>query len=189
MKKKIITIIVIITILLCIGGGVFFLLNRQNSYSYSIDEEKWIEKNKNSTIDIYMPSDIAALTLSGEGIFFDFVEDFNKNTGLKLNPLAYQLGNEVSSDYSILLVDEVEKDDITILDDEYVVISKNIDLENNTKFLNTKKIGLLKSEEEVLKTYLGVNNAYTSYRGIWAVHFRLPIQEYAYLSPFRVQPF
>ena len=67
MKKKIITLIVIIAILLCIGGGVFFLLNRQNSYSYSVDEEKWIDKNKNSSIDIYMPSDIAALSLSGDG--------------------------------------------------------------------------------------------------------------------------
>jgi len=163
MKKKIITLIVIITVLLCIGGGVFFLLNRQNSYSYSIEEEKWIEKNKNSSIDIYMPSDIAALTLSGEGIFFDFVEDFNKNTGVKLNPLAYQLGNEISSDYSILLVDEALEDDITILDDEYVVISKNIDLENNTNFLSSKKIGLIKTEEEVIKNYLGINNTYTLY--------------------------
>lgn len=163
MKKKIITLIVIIAILLCIGGGVFFLLNRQNSYSYSIEEEKWIEKNKNSSIDIYMPSDIAALTLSGEGLFFDFVEDFNKNTNMKLNPLAYQLGNEISSDYSILLVDETQDDDIVILEDEYVIISKNKNLFNNVKFLNANKVGLLKNDEETVKKYLNANNVYTTY--------------------------
>ena len=163
MKKKIITLIVIIAILLCIGGGVFFLLNRQNSYSYSVDEEKWIDKNKNSSIDIYMPSDIAALSLSGDGLFFDFIEDFNKNTNIKLNPLAYQLGSEVSSDYSILLVDETEKDDITILEDEYVVISKHLNLLNNTKFLSTKKVGILKSDEELIKKYIGLESVYTVY--------------------------
>ena len=60
MKKKIIAIAVIISVLLLIGG-VFFLLIRQNSYSYLIDEEKWIERNKNSSIDIYLPIDISIL--------------------------------------------------------------------------------------------------------------------------------
>lgn len=163
MKKKVITIVVIISVLLLIGGGVFFLLNKQNSYSYSIDEEKWIEQNKNSSIDIYMPSDIAVLTSSGEGVFFDYVEEFSNNTGIKMNPLAYQLGNEVSSDYSILLVDNVEENDITILEDEYVLISKEEFLSNETSFFLDKKIGLLNTNEDQIKKYFGDNFNYTVY--------------------------
>lgn len=163
MKKKIIIIISIFFIVLLIGSGVYLFLNKNNSLSYSIDEEKWIEDNKNNSIDIYMPSDISSLTLSGEGLFFDFIKFFENNTGLKINPVAYQINTELNSNFSIALVDEPSENDVNILTDEYVIISKYEPSDNIMENINQSKIGILKDEEELVTKYLGKDKQYVSY--------------------------
>lgn len=163
MKKKIIIIISIFFIMLLIGGGIYLFINKNNSYNYSIDEEKWIEENKNNSIDIYMPSDIAGLTLSGEGLFFDFIEFFQNNTGLKINPVAYQINSELNSNFSVSLVDEPTENDVNILTDEYVIMTKVEPSDNIMNAINQSKIGVLKDELDLVSKYLGSNNQYLPY--------------------------
>ena len=125
MKKKILIIIICVFIIGLILTGTFIVIKKNSTISYSISEEKWIEQNKNNSIDLYIPSEISILSSSGNGIVFDFVSFFSNDTNVKINPLAYQLGNEVSSDYSVLLVENEEKNDILLLEDEYILFSKN----------------------------------------------------------------
>ena len=160
MKKKIIIIISIFFIMLLIGGGIYLFINKNNSYNYSIEEEKWIEENKNNSIDIYMPSDIAGLTLSGEGLFFDFISYFQDNTGLKINPVAYQINSKLNSNFSISLVDEFSDNDINLFTDEYIVISKVAPTTDFVKNITQVKIGVLKSEQELISNYFGSDIQY-----------------------------
>ncbi len=163
MKKKIIIIISIFFIMLLVGGGIYLFINKNNSYNYSIEEEKWIEDNKNNSIDIYMPSDLAGLTLSGEGLFFDFIDFFQNNTGLKINPVAYQINSEINSNFSITLVDELKENDINVFTDEYVVMSKVKPTDDSISKINQSKVGVLKSELELVSKYLGSNIQYVPY--------------------------
>lgn len=163
MKKKIYIIIGIVALLAISITIVLFNIDKSNNYSYTVEEEKWIEKNKNNVIDIYMPSDISSLTLSGDGLFFDFVNYFTKNNGIKINPVAYQIEDAVESEYSILLVDKKQKNDIEILTDEYVIIAKKNTYYSSLGELNDLKIGVLNDEKDIISKYLGDEVIYSSY--------------------------
>lgn len=163
MKKKIIIVLIILAVLGTIGGISYFYFKKDKGNSYSISEQKWIESNKNQSIDIYLPSDIPALTESGKGVFFDFINKFSKNTGLKVNPIAYQLGNAVNGNYSIQIVDKVEDDDIKLLTDEYILMSKNVGIISDSYKITNYKIGVLESEKELVESYLGTN-VYVPYK-------------------------
>ena len=83
MKKKIGLVISLIVIVGLIVGGIFLFKSNDTSTKFSLEEEQWIEKNKNQPIDIYMPSDIASITLAGEGLLFDYI-DYLKNKFKKI---------------------------------------------------------------------------------------------------------
>ncbi len=163
MKKKILIVSSIIATLGIISVLLYLFVFRNNELSYSVDEEKWIEKNKNGVIDISMPSDIPIFTMSGEGILFDFAIYAQENIGIKINPVAYQLGSNVDTKYSIQLVDDVKDDDIKILQDEYVLIGKNAGIQDDITKLNTLKIGVLHDEKEYLQQYLNADITLTEY--------------------------
>ena len=163
MKKKIIIVIIILVVLSTIGGISYFYLKKDKGNNYSISEQKWIDNNKNNNIDIYIPSDISALTASGKGVIFDYINSFSKNTGLKVNPIAYQLENKVNGDYSIQIVDKVTDDDIKLLTDEYILVSKNVGMISDSYKISNYKIGVLESEKDLVQSYLG-NNVYVPYK-------------------------
>ena len=157
MKKKIGLLISLIVIVGLIVGGIFLFKSNDTSTKYSLEEEQWIEKNKNQSIDIYMPSDIASITLAGEGLLFDYIDYLKKDVNLSFNPVAYTIGTEVNGEYAILLTDKVEKDDLVFLKENYTIISKDNIVINNETDLTNLKIGVLKSDyEEASKALPGI---------------------------------
>ena len=157
MKKKIGLLISLIVIVGLIVGGIFLFNSNDTSTKYSLEEEQWIEKNKNQSIDIYMPSDIASITLAGEGLLFDYIDYLKKDVNLSFNPVAYTIGTEVNGEYAILLTDKVEKDDLVFLKENYTIISKDNIVINNETDLTNLKIGVLKSDyEEASKALPGI---------------------------------
>ena len=155
MKKKIIIGIVIILLLAGIGGGIYYFTRDEKTTTYTLEEQRWIDDNKNKAIDVYVPSDIASLTLSGNGLFFDFLNFVSNNTNVKMNPIAYQIGDQVDGDYSILYVDKKEKNDIELYQDNYVVIGKEQGISTNASSLTGLKIGILKTDNDLLTQLLG----------------------------------
>ena len=163
MKKKILIISSIIIIVLGIVICSYFLLKDKNKYNYSIEEQKWIENNKNNVIDMYIPSDILGLTSTGNGVFFDFIENFSNNTKVKINPVAYQLGNTINGDYSIQIVDSPEDTDIKLLSDDYVLIGKNPGMLTSKGKISNLKLGILTADKDIISTYFGNSNVYVPY--------------------------
>ena len=164
MKKKIFTIIGIILSLAIIASGVYFFLSRKEVYKLTTEEQKWVEDNKNNVMDIYMPSDIPLYTVSGKGVLFDFVNYFEEETGIKFNPVAYQEESNIAGDYSIVLTDTTEKNDIKISSDEYVVLSNQKDMIPSVTKLSTSKIGILESELNLVKPYVGEKYTYVTFK-------------------------
>src|SRR5699024_3757842 len=142
-NKKIVLIIIIIIALLLIGGlSYYFLTKEDKNTTLNLFEKQWIENNKNNIIDMSIVNQIHILSYNVEGIIIDFLDSLNKDTNLSFNKISYSLGEEVKTDYSFKLVDEVLEDNILIYEDNYVVVTKK-DTYLSIDDLNGLEIGVL----------------------------------------------
>ncbi len=155
MKKKLIWIILAVVLVVgAIGGGVFYVMSNQTGV-LSSSEKQWIIDHKNEVIDIYMPRNVAGLTYMGKGMFFDYIEYVEKETEMKFNEIAYEPFSEVSDQaYSIQLVDQVEDNQIEILQDDYVLVTKEAHVYTSPQEIQNLKVGVLASDLETVKRYL-----------------------------------
>ena len=123
MKKKQIIIISIITILIAIIGlslGLF-LSKQDKKTTLTILEKQWIEENKNNIIDLSIVNNIPVFNYDGKGVFFDFIDSIEDDTGLNFNKLSYDYGKNPTADYAFKIKDTIEKNDILIYQDNYVL--------------------------------------------------------------------
>ena len=101
-NKKKILFITLPLILLAIIVAIAFSVNKSNNEKgvFSLLEKRWIEKNKNTSVDVSVLNNIPIFGEEGEGVFFDFLDDFSKETGIKFNMVPYKLGATPTSKYS-----------------------------------------------------------------------------------------
>ncbi len=163
MKRRILIIIGVLIVLGGIVGSVIFFQSRQDNYKYSVEEQNWLDDHKNDIIDFYMPNDIASLTLAGDGLFFDFVDYFTNDTDITINPVAYNIGEEYSNEYGIVLVDKLADGDIKILDDNYVIVTKQNVIYPSVDAMTDLKIGYIKTEGQEVLDALGSTLNYVGF--------------------------
>ena len=85
MKKK---LLIIMPILIAIIAFVFvyrYYNKEDKNTSLTVVEKKWVEENKKQVIDFEIINDYPLYGMNGNGVFFDFVNDFEKNVGLEFN--------------------------------------------------------------------------------------------------------
>ena len=124
-KKNIIIITIILVVIAALFGTYYFVYEKEDTNStLTLSEKTWIENNKNNVIDIGVVNEIAILNYSGEGLFFNFLEDIEENTGLEFNKISYPAYEEIEDDYAFKRVKKVSKNDILIYSDNYVLIGK-----------------------------------------------------------------
>ena len=170
-KKKFLLIIIPI-ILLGIVILVGIDINRKNDREgvFSIFEKRWIEKNKSKVVDVSIVNDLPIFGSNGEGVFFDFINDFNKDTGLQFNLIPYKTGGSSDSEYSFKMTDKTDLDDNELLfyTDNYVLISKNNKEVKKISDLVNVTIGTLDKDSSKVKEILDDNSQiiYNSYNSI-----------------------
>lgn len=154
MKKKIFLILATILLVAGVIGGYFYFSSRKQE-TFTTEEQNWIDSNKNNVIDISVPRNIAGFTYMGKGVFFDFIEELEKKTGLTFNKVPYDVFEDVSSkDYAIEVVDTVEDGQLFVMKDNYIVISKQNDLYTVPSEMKDLKIGVLLNEQEEIEKNL-----------------------------------
>ena len=165
MKKKIIIIVLSLVLLAGIGAGIFVYINSTQETEFTPTEEQWIDKNKSYALDFYMPSEIAGLTYMGQGVFFDFLADMEKRTGLDFNEFAYQVMTPLEDkDYAIELVSEVADNQILMFTDNYVIVTPNKKFYTSPDEIKNLKLGVLASNQEmVTKALTGATVEYITY--------------------------
>lgn len=162
-KKILIPIILILIVLL---GGYLFLTREDKITNLNLFEKQWIENNKNKIIDMSIINDIPILSYNGEGLILDFLNSLNEQTGLSFNKISYKENEEVKSEYSFKIKDEISSDDILIYKDNYVLISKDKDY-MRLEDLNGLNIGVLSTELDSVNKYLYNSNAkFSSYENL-----------------------
>lgn len=174
MDKKKIIIAIVSAIVVFIVLGVIYLFNRQDKNStLTIMEKQWIENNKNEVIDISIVNNVPIFNYDGEGLFFDFLNSIEKDTGLNFNKLSYNDGSTINSEYSFQIVDSLASNDILIYDDNYVLVTKNNVKYNNLNEIGTMTVGVLNNDLKDMGYYLGTNKniafkTYTSFQALFS---------------------
>lgn len=162
-KKTIITLIVCV-LLVFISSIIYFILNKQDkNTTLTILEKQWIEKNKNNIIDLSIVNNIPVFNYDGKGVFFDFIDSIEKDTGLNFNKLSYEINFDASSQYAFKIVDKLEENQILIYEDNYVLLTKEKVKYNNISEITDLEVGVLSTDLSNIEYYL-YDNDYISYK-------------------------
>ena len=169
--KKIIFISFIVLIIGLIVFGIYTKNRNDKNGVFSILEKRWIEKNKSTVIDVSILNDIPLFGDQGDGVFFDFIKDFEKETNLKFNMISYLSNKSVSENGYVFQNNNksvLDENEVLFYIDNYVMISK--DSEKVKKFSDLKNviIGAQESDLSTVKECLKENNnvIYNTYNDI-----------------------
>ncbi len=170
MKKKLLIILPLLVVVI-VFVGVFFYYNREDAKtSLTVNEKKWVEDNDTKMIDINIINDYPLYGLNGEGVFFSFLDDFEKNVGLEFNKIAYSKDGKIEDNktYSFKVLnneDELSNNDLLIATDGYIAISKEYRRINRVSDMSNITFGVFNSDMAEVSYYLktGTNLAFKSY--------------------------
>lgn len=169
-KKKFFIVILVLIVLGSLGIGFYVLTKEDKESTLNLVEKQWIENNKNKVIDLGIINQIPVLNYDGEGIFFDFIQDLEKDTGLSFNKVAYTLGEENSSDYAFRVVDKVSEHDMLIYEDCYALLSKSHVSYNQLSDIKDITVGVLVDDlEKVSNSLVGSDVVFKTYDTIDAM--------------------
>ena len=171
-NKKRISLIIIPLILLAIIIVFAVLINNKNDKNgvFSLLEKRWIEKNKSKIVDVAVLNDIPIFGEEGDGVFFDFLSDFSKETEIEFNMIPYKSSGEASAKYSFEMTNNSSLDDSELLfyTDNYVLISKDNEEVKKITDLKGVTIGTLESDLNKVKSAFEESDQiiYNSYNNI-----------------------
>ena len=158
-KKKKILFILIPIIIAVIIIFIATSINKKNDKNgvFSVLEKRWIEKNQSKVIDVSVINDLPIFGEDGEGVFFDFLNDFTKENKIEFNMLPYSLEKTpTSKEYSFETSkkSKVSSNELLFYSDNYVLISKDNNKVKNFSDLKNTTIGALESDLNMIKSYL-----------------------------------
>ena len=172
MKKKLIVIIPLIIAIITFVVVYRYYNKEDATTSLTIVEKKWVEENKKETFDFEVINDYPLYGMNGEGVFFDFVKDFEKNVGLEFNKIPYlKESTPTTNSYRIRILDnetKLKNNDLLLFTDSYIAIGKTYQRLNHISDMKNLSFGVFESDKEELSYYLksGTNVAFKSYESI-----------------------
>ena len=185
-NKKKALLIALPLVLLAIIIVVAISVNKSNNEKgvFSLIEKRWIEKNKNTSVDVSVLNDIPIFGEDGEGVFFDFLNDFSKETGIKFNMIPYKLGATPSSKYSFEMKSNsnLKDTDLLFYTDDYALVSKDNKRVKRISDLKNVTIGALETDIDSIRSSFEDNDTiiYNSYNNIDAVIQALQANDIVY---------
>ena len=164
MKKKIGITIIIIALILSIIGVVRFFTKEDQKTTLTVMEKRWIENNKNNVIDFDILNNIPIISNNGSGIFFDFINDLEKDTNLEFNKISYEKENQINTEYSLVTKDKLNKDDLLLFKDNYILVTNEKIHYTDISEIKDIIVGTLKNTSKTLSEYLNGSSNIT-YKG------------------------
>ena len=154
MKKKSKIILIVCLVILLLGGLSFLTYNLVNNRSkLTVEEKEWITQNVNKVQSVNVINNVDVFGKNGTGVFYDFIEDLEKEYNLDVNMITYNYGEDVGKQ-SFKIVYDLSENDTEMFKEHYVVISKNKENISNISNLTDKKIGVLSNDEKIIAKYL-----------------------------------
>ncbi len=153
MKKKkrkfyLITALILLVVLTLIGV-LYYVNNSRTNYTFS--ERNYINSNSNTMINISVEKDLPVFSYNGEGVFYDFLKDFEKDTTLSFNITV----NGEESNYKLSNKNNYSSDDLVLYTDHFVLISSRQSSLSSINTIKGENIGVIKSDKDYIASYLG----------------------------------
>lgn len=181
MKKTKKIIISVVLLLLVIIIGIFsyykFFYDKNR---LSIKEKEWITENSNKIISFGIPAGINAFSKEGNGIFYDFIKDFEENNTLKINRNTY---TTYDGTLGFVIDTNITNEDLLLYKDFYVVISKNDevitgDFNDKTIGISNKDLELFSKFKGSLKSYDNTDTMFNEFENNTISYLIIPLNEY-----------
>lgn len=150
-KKRIFIVTIIVFIIAIIGLVSYNILTDSNKITSS--EKKWINDNINKIQNINVINDVDIFGNTGSGIFYEFINDFERDYKLQLNPVTFNYG-ENPSGLTLGVKTSLKKDDSVFFEGHYVLVSRKDEIVQNYNSFAGKKIGVVKDEIAYISDYL-----------------------------------
>ena len=172
MKKKLLIIVPIIIAVLAFVFVYRYYNGEDETTTLTVREKQWVQENADKTYDFEVVNDYPLYGLNGEGVIFDFLDDFEKNVGLEFNRIPYlKDSNPSGNSFRIRILDddvELGEKDLPLFNDTYVAIGKTYQRINSIKDIRNTTFGVFEDDSEDISYYLksGTNLSYTTYDSI-----------------------
>ena len=172
MKKKLLIIVPIIIAVLAFVFVYRYYNGEDETTTLTVREKQWVQENADQTYDFEVVNDYPLYGLNGEGVIFNFLDDFEKNVGLEFNRIPYlKDSNPSGNSFRIRILDddvELGEKDLPLFNDTYVAIGKTYQRINSIKDIRNTTFGVFEDDSEDISYYLksGTNLSYTTYDSI-----------------------
>ncbi len=158
MKKKVFIIVPILVALLTFLFVYRYYNKESKETSLNVNDRTYVEKNKDKVIDLEVMNNYPLYGENGEGVFFDFINDFEKNVGLEFNKIPYlKESKPTTNGYRIRMVNgenNLTDKDLLIFEDFYIALGKTYQRINNVKDLKNQTLGIFADDKERVAYYL-----------------------------------
>lgn len=172
MKKKIVIIVPIIIALVAFIFVYRYYNHQDRKNSLTVTEKRWVQDNSSKTFDLEVINDYPVYGMDGEGVFYDFINDFKKNIGLEFNEIPYLKTSDTTTDglrFRILDGDsKLSDNDLFLFEDYYVAVGKEYRRINHIKDMKDITFGVFEDDADTVSYYLksGTNISYKKYKSI-----------------------
>ena len=183
MKKKILLILPIIIAVVAFVFVYRYYNKEDKTTTLTVAEKKWVEENKEQAFDFEVVNDYPLYGTNGEGVIFDFINDFEDKIGIEFNKMPYLKDSAPTSDsFRIRILEngeELSKKDLLLFNDNYVAVGKTYQRINHIKDMKNITFGVLATDEEEVSFYLksGTNLSYKTYNNITELYKGLDAEE------------
>ena len=175
MKKKLIIIIPLVVAILVFIGVYAYFNYRDAKTNLTIRDRNWISSHSSNKYDFEIVNNYPIYSLDGKGVILDFISEFEVDTDLEFNKIAYDKENTPNGKslrIRILNNDtQLSDKDLLFYEDGYVLVSKeNIHYDSISDIKDTT-IGVFSNESGEISYYLknATGITYTQYDNIDAM--------------------
>ena len=166
-KKKKVILIASFIVAIIVGIIVFIFINSKDKYALDLNENKWLETNKQNVVDVAVINDIPVVSNNGEGILYDYIDYVTKELSLSFNIIPFKLDDEINYDYSVKIVEKPTNSDLVLLKDYMALVSKEDVTYSSLSQIEKGRIGVLASDKELMEKYFDLTKVelveYTTY--------------------------
>lgn len=172
MKKKLILVFAIIIAIVAFIFVYRYYNNEDKTTSLTVNEKRWVQDNKSSSIDIEVINDYPIYGMEGDGVFYDFIKDLKKNVGLSINEIPYLKTSDSSTNgirFRVLDDDEkTTKKDLLLFSDYYIAVGKTYQRINHVSDMKNLTYGVFEKDKDLVSYYLksATNVSYKTYKSI-----------------------
>lgn len=169
-KKVVVWGFLLVLFIFLLGFIIYRIFN--DSTRLTPVENEWLNSNLNKVQNVSVINDTNIFGTNGNGVFYDFIEDFSSRYGLKMNAITYGTSESVTG-IRFGISNSLPNDSVRFYEDHYVLVSKSNDLYLNEASISSKKVGILSeslsyiSERlEILPTFVTYNSREDLFRSL-----------------------